>query len=502
VIYTQKNISQTQVCIVGSGLGGSSLAIKLAEKGIDFILVEAGGLKGESDNVSLENIGSEFGLRTTRSIQLGGTSNLWHGVLSPLDQIDFEKRSWIPGSGWPISLKDLLPYYKEAAKLLGVKNFEYFELKGLSERLKKNLYNVKFNRKILKNKIFQQPKPEKNFKQDVLELVRESKTQHLYLETTALELIKNNKNKIIKLKVGGKNQGAFEIKANKFVICAGTLETPRLLLNSSINNKNIGKYLMDHPMANLCQLSSVKKQKGHIYSAIKYIPKIAIKTGLVLSSSLQKKLKFPNHAFYIRPTFTKGINFESEKIKLALLTFKDGKFDFKDIWKVLTNINVIIQIALYKFSLNPWFRYSDLLFVTEQIPNKDSTVSLSSVKDKWGYPISKVNWDIKEQDYINMTNWYLLIKDQCFCKDFYSISYEYKLDEWKDNLTSAAHHVGTARMADNESEGVVDKNLKVFGVDNLFVCDGSVFTTAGNVNSGLTISAFGCMLADYLSNSN
>ena len=53
-------------------------------------------------------------------------------------------------------------------------------------------------------------------------------------------------------------------------------------------------------------------------------------------------------------------------------------------------------------------------------------------------------------------------------------------------------------MGENEENGVIDKNLKVFGIDNLYVCDGSIFTTAGNVNNGLTISAFACRLVEHL----
>jgi choline dehydrogenase-like flavoprotein len=53
-------------------------------------------------------------------------------------------------------------------------------------------------------------------------------------------------------------------------------------------------------------------------------------------------------------------------------------------------------------------------------------------------------------------------------------------------------------MGENEENGVIDKNLKAFGKDNLYICDGSIFTTAGNVNNGLTISAFACRLAEYL----
>src|SRR5436190_5488308 len=69
---------------------------------------------------------------------------------------------------------------------------------------------------------------------------------------------------------------------------------------------------------------------------------------------------------------------------------------------------------------------------------------------------------------------------------------------WEERFSSAAHHVGTARMASSATTGVVDAALRVFSIDNLYVCDGSVFTTAGNVNNSLTISALGIRLAEHL----
>ena len=495
-----KNFSnqKTQVCIVGSGLGGGTLALKLAERGIGFIIIEAGGLKNNSESVTHESIGRDFGLRTTRSIQLGGTSNLWHGVLSPLDEIDFKSREWIPGSGWPITLQDLNNFYHEASTLLGVKHYDYFAADKLPDNLKDELGNVEFRQDFLKNKMFQQPLPAKNFKEDILELVKDSNKYHLCLNSVALELIMGD-GITTSLKIGKEDGGFFEIQADNFVISSGALETPRLLLNSNLNNACIGKYLMDHPMANLCQIESKTKHKSHLYSAMRYAPNIAIKTGLELLDSIQEKLKLPNHNFYLRPSFTKGIDNKTEKIILSLLTFRDGGITLKDVWNVISNIKVIFQVVLYKFSLNPLYKYSDLWFVTEQIPHKDSNVSLANRRDKWGYPISSVNWKLTDQDEKSMVQWYELLRDKCFDNERYLFEDQFTDSDWGANYTSAAHHVGTARMADTEEDGVVDKNLKVFGSDNLFVCDGSIFATSGNVNCGLTISAFACRLANHLS---
>jgi choline dehydrogenase-like flavoprotein len=298
--------------------------------------------------------------------------------------------------------------------------------------------------------------------------------------------------------VGKCDGSTFEIQADTFVVASGALETPRLLLNSNIKNENLGKYLMDHPMANLCQIKSKKQKKAQMYSAIKYVPSVAIKSGLELKDELQQELKLPNHTFYLRPSFTRGIDNKTEKIKLSLLTFRDGGTSLKDVWRVITNLNVIIQVLIYKFSLNPRAKYFDLWFVTEQIPSKESSVSLSSMKDKWGYRISQVNWKVSKLDIDFMKRWHKLVSERCFNLNEYEFSSDFNENEWNKDFTSAAHHVGTARMGASMKESVVDKDLKVFETNNLYVCDGSVFTTSGNANIGLTISALALRLAAHL----
>jgi choline dehydrogenase-like flavoprotein len=488
---------KTKICIIGSGIGGGTLAKKLAEKNQKFVIVEAGEWKGNSPNVEYENVRRAFGVRSTTTIQIGGTSNFWHGVLSPLDKIDFEKREWIPYSGWPITLEDLKPFYKEASKILKVEKEKYFEVEKLNNELKYQLDALPFNREYLKNKLFQQPLPPVNFKDVVKEICENSKNCHLYYNTTALELIKENE-RITKLKVG-RGDGSFAyVEANIFVVASGALETPRLLLNSNIKNQNIGKFLMDHPMGNLCQIEFKKPAKYPIYSDTKYSPTMKIKTGLELKEEKQKELKLPNHNFYLRPSFKKGIDNETEKVKLSLLAFKDGGVTLKDVWKVLTNLNIIRQILAYKFSLNVAFKYADLFFVTEQLPNPKSYVSLSEKKDKWGYKKALVNWQVSKEDIDIMKIWFKMVLNLFFPKEHYLFTHTLKDFNWEEIFTSAIHHVGTCRMGYNEREGVVDKNFKVFNIKNLYLCDGSVFTTAGNVNNGLTISAFACKLANHL----
>jgi len=491
-----------EFCIVGSGIGGSTLALKLADQGKEVLILEAGSKHGNSNNVSYENNGREFGLRATTSIQLGGTSNLWHGVLSMLDPIDFQKRDYIPNSGWPITYQELLPFYKEASELYNVKEYDNFFLETLDGVLQKELKKIHFDRNVFYNKLFQQPIPTTRFKEKIIKLCKENNKIQVLTDTTVLEVIFDDNGKSAKaIKIGDKRGNSSLIIANNFIISAGALETPRLLLNSNnrkgIDNKNVGLYLMDHPMGNLFQIQFKQPLKARLYSDTTYAPKAKIKTGLLLKESVQRKMQLPNHCFYLKPSFIKGIDDKSEKIKLAMLTFLSGKLNVKDIYNVVTNFNVVMQILAYKFTLDVKYKYADMFFVTEQFPNSNSRVVLSTKKDRFDYPIADVNWQITE-DEINIVNeWYTLVKS-AFSTAEYEFTHSYDNVDWKRIFTSAAHHVGTARMASNPHDGVVDKNLKVFGIENLYICDGSVFPTSGNVNSGLTISALACRLADHL----
>ena len=501
MILQNKEITETDICIIGSGIAGSTLAKKLAENNIDFIVIEAGSFSQDNNkkvNIVSDNLGRKFGLSSTRSISVGGTSNLWHGVLAPMDSIDFKKRSYIPQSGWPIDLKDLNKFYLQASKMLNLNTFKYFNLQYLPIKIINKFPNIFFNKTYLVNKIFQQPFPIKRFKSDLYDLLKKSSKFHIYPNTVALQLVNYENNKYRSLKVGKADGSTFLIKAKKFIIASGALESPRLLLNSKINNRNIGNFLMDHPMANVCQVRSNKKIKTQFYSPIKINSQLSIKTGLRLKDNVLEKFKLPNYLFYLRPSFTKGIDNETEKIKLSLITVRDGSLKFKDIYNIITNPKVILEIFMYKFSFNPKAKYFDLLFITEQTPYSKSRVKLSRTKDKWGYRISSIDWRLSQLDKQSMEKIYKLIKNKIYkLKDIYFVE-DFDPKKWSSNFTSAAHHLGTARMGTSKHNSVVNKNLKVFNIDNLYVCDGSVFPTSGNANSSLTICALACRLIDHI----
>ena len=124
---------ETEICIIGAGTAGLTIAREFIDTSKNIVILESGGEEaGSVTNESTEgkNIGIPYyDLKDTRERAFGGSSHLWYyvpGLRSRgMDAIDFEKKDWIPYSGWPISKTDLDPYYKRAHKLLNLGPYTY-----------------------------------------------------------------------------------------------------------------------------------------------------------------------------------------------------------------------------------------------------------------------------------------------------------------------------------------------------------------------------------------
>ncbi len=131
---SENQVVESDICIIGSGPAGITLARSLAGLSSHVCLLESGGIEQDEAIQDLSD-GPTFGddflpIKGTRNRQVGGNSNIWSIKLhrkadrdweigvryAPFDDVDFEQRDWVPHSGWPIGRKDLDPYYEKAQK--------------------------------------------------------------------------------------------------------------------------------------------------------------------------------------------------------------------------------------------------------------------------------------------------------------------------------------------------------------------------------------------------
>ncbi|MGA7937133.1 MAG: GMC family oxidoreductase, partial [Kovacikia sp.] len=141
-----------------------------------------------------------------------------------------------------------------------------------------------------------------------------------------------------------------------------------------------------------------------------------------------------------------------------------------------------------------------LHYHSEQVPNINSTVSLSDEKDELGMRRLNINLRCTQQDIDSVVKSHQYW-DQYLRK--HNCGYlKYLTDDpaksvW-DQAGDGFHQIGTTRMSNNPNTGVVGINANVHGVDNLFVASSSIFVTSGQANSTFMIVAFALRLADYL----
>ena len=122
----QENVPY-DVCIIGAGIAGVTIAKQCAEAGLLVALVE-GGNRWETSNsqeilrTSLIGFGDEYSSHFSQNEKrfLGGNSNCWHGTCAPLDPEDFEHRDRLNLPGWEISHSEYLAYLNKASEILDI----------------------------------------------------------------------------------------------------------------------------------------------------------------------------------------------------------------------------------------------------------------------------------------------------------------------------------------------------------------------------------------------
>ncbi|MDH3902675.1 MAG: FAD-dependent oxidoreductase, partial [Xanthomonadales bacterium] len=262
---SEDTLLDTEVCIVGAGAAGVALARDLMKAGRDVCLLEAGGMDYDEQTQALTkgNItGMEYyELDHSRLRFFGGTTNIWGGRSIPLDRIDFEKRDWVPHSGWPITLDDLQPFYKTAHDSLELGDYDYGP--GNWDKLK--LRPVNFDPKKISHRFWRFDELKERFNnQRSADLIR-AKNVQIFLHANLVGLqATENASAITHLDARSLGGRKLQVRARHFVLACGGIENARLLLmsdsveNNGIGNKfdQVGRYFMEHPHGRLAHIET------------------------------------------------------------------------------------------------------------------------------------------------------------------------------------------------------------------------------------------------------
>ena len=504
------------ICIIGAGAAGITLALELAASNLTVCVLESGGFEFDEDVHDLaigENVGRDYdGLDAGRLRYLGGTTNHWGGWCRPFSAFEMEKRSWVPESGWPISLSDLEPYYRAANTYCQIEGDGYDVSQTVAAAKNPRLSELSLQGTGFYSSLYRFSPPTR-FGEAYRERLKQAKTIEVFLFANVLELtLSHDANSIVGVKAGTLSGARFNVTARRYVLATGGLENARLLLLSrnvaanGIGNQHdlVGRFFMEHPTL-VGMVAPTGKQSMDLYDI-----RIAYnELGFVASLEVEPEMQRERQLLAARAEFSgffDGEDAEGTKSFKALTSqIRNGQWPDnlgKHLGNIVTDIDDVAK-AIYGYltgdAENPNF-YSVGVGI-EQRPNPDSRVMLSESKDAFGLNRIKLDWRLTAEDYRTAEETSQLIAKTFGAKNIGRVRMDLDnkgADGWPEEIQWGSHHMGTTRMSDSPKSGVVDRDCRVHGIANLYVAGSSVFPTSGAGVPTLTIVALAVRLAKHL----
>ena len=521
--HLSETIFETDVAIVGAGAAGITLARSLVAANVRVCLLESGGKDYEQpvqDLAKGESIGFPYyELQESRLRFFGGTTAIWGGRSALLDPIDFERRPWIADSGWPIDREALNSYYDQASSLLDLPASGTRQRSDQSARC----HGLSLDPSLIETSHWQFDEQFERFSLARCADLRESPLVRILLHATVTQVVANGPATAVEaLEVGNLKGAKGRVNAKAFVLAAGGIETPRLLLASSermppgIGNQHglVGRYFIEHPRARGARVITNK-----IWPLLRAMPRFRRIGGqleasvLRGSAGLQEREGILNTAFSLavrRPP--DGRKNMSQRLYAGIKERMPPDHLGRLLWRSFRRGQIL---AREKISLaRGWWRLKSsgygiyVIIRGEQAPNPESRIILNTERDALGMPRADLDWRFSDIDKHSVR-----VLMSTFDRELKRLGLgKLELSDWlneegtawqTDSLVgnhavAGYHHIGTTRMAASASKGIVDANCKVHGMGNLFIAGSSVFPTGGWANPTLTILALTLRLGDHL----
>ncbi len=502
------------VVIIGSGAGGGTLANELCQKGIKVVVLEAGALQSQASFINDEwksfgqlawldprttsgnwRVAKDFsGLPAWICKTVGGTTTHWAGASLRLQEHEFRVKTVygeVKGASlmdWPLTLKELEPWYSKAEDKMGVtrthgipglpgnNNFKVMHA-GATKLGYKEVHtgNMAINSQPRDGRArcmqlgfcFQGCKSGAKWSTLYTELPRAEKTGNMDLrpESHVVRIEHNDAGKVtgvVYMDKAGKEQRQ---KARIVSVAGNSIETPRLLLMSASSkfkdglansSGQVGRNYMRHMTGSVY---AVFKQPVHMYR------------GTTMAGIIQDEAKLDT-----KRGFVGGYEMETLALGLPFMAaFLDpGSWGDDFGW----------WMEHYTHTAGMWL-------VGEDMPREGNRITLNDkVKDKYGNPAPNVHFDDHDND--------IAMRNHAFKQGEAVYKAAGAVKTFRTPPYPSTHNLGTCRMGKDAKDSVCNSYGQAHDISNLFISDGSQFTTGGAENPTLTIVTLAIRQADYI----
>ncbi len=511
------------LCIIGAGAVGITLALALKDSGLKIVILESGDIETNKEIQTLNAIETtDLQLsEPSRARVFGGTTTVWAARFRPLDPEDFEAKNWVPHSGWPISYEDVEPYYQSAAEVLGAPRLEKFQTDVLNHYFEKSSHGLLDNDE-LQTTVFQWLKRDDWDWGKKYRAVFESRRDvQVFVKAQVVKLSTDVAGKRVEsVLVKTLSGNEFCVSAKTFILAGGGLENARTLLvsRSSVHPNGlgndhdvVGRFYMDHPKG---VVGEIQPEDPNVFLPAYWgttEDSQSVRGGIALSPEFRAEHKILNSYVLLEPVFPWSYNPELSAFIALAQTIKRRKIP-SDILarygrEMINHYSAIFgwigsQIKKRVFHRQARIQKMTVWNFMEQAPHPENRVTLSDRLDVFECPKIKLTWKINDLDKQTMVALHQTLKERLRSTGIGELSSPLLSGAPTDwpIYHDASHHMGTTRMGNDPKTSVVDANCKVHGIENLYIGGSSTFPTVGYANPTFTIVALAVRLAEHVKN--
>jgi choline dehydrogenase-like flavoprotein len=496
---------EADCCIVGAGAAGITLALDLATSKRRIAVFESGGFDYSYETQKLyegDSVGLPYPLLVLDRLRfLGGSTNHWAGSCRPFDEGDFD--------GWPFGADTMDPYYRRAQEICQLGTYSYDPDDWKSEQ---DIALELGMDALLQNGVYQYSPPTR-FGTVYRQALTSTPGISIYLNANLIRFdTSDNASEVLGLDLGCIDGRKFRARANWYVLAAGGIENPRLLLNSSDVQKPglgndfdlVGRYFMDHAYflntATLLLKSSAPKLGFYETHVVRGQ---SIQGYLAPTVQTRRRQGIPAFAFEINPLqFTDYNEFGRISVTNIFQSLKSGHVpDHLNVYvsKILQGLESRAE-GLYHWKLRGPASVASINYYFGSPPVFESRVALNDNVDVLGMRRVSLDWRLPP-DFEQATR----RAHEMLAQDLgrtglgrLRINFGSANNDLMQTLGTAHHHMGTTRMHVDARQGVVDEHCRIHGVANVFIAGSSVFPTYSFDDPTMTIVALALRLSDHL----
>jgi choline dehydrogenase-like flavoprotein len=508
LLLESPTVLAADLCIVGAGAAGITLAVESAGKGKTVLVLEGGGATREDSSQSLydsEIVGLPHrGIHTGRIRVKGGTTVRWGGQILELDALDFTQRPGVPESGWPFPKSTLTPFYERALALEGLAKVERSDADVWND------LGLPFTQFEDLEAYLSRWCPEPNFARLHHKTLTEHPNIRLWLHASAVELLTEGTAATgLRCRTLTGIEAIF--RAPHFIFALGGIESSRFFLQPRPGglpwNRSglLGLHFQDHIDCNAAAVEPLDPKQFHdtfdpiIIHGFKYLPKLRL---LPHAQAAHNILNIGSTMSFEDTGKARG---QAKSTVRNLMRGRFGEVTGDNLRHTANHLPMLAHQAWrYKVERRAYSPPEVRIFLRvhcEQEPTSSSSITLTDQRDPLGLLRIRFDWQISERE-LETIRQYVLITQRVLADVARIVPNEDLMSGSRDFITrcdDSNHHMGGMRMSTSDTTGIVDTNLRLYGLTNTYICSSAVFPSSGFSNPTHTVLALALRLGDHLS---